>query len=84
MMKKQEKTNKKIEKKLNRIREEIGGVIVVQMGIPEKGKFDLLNIKCLGDLDEEDSEGFEVEMTERGAGKTEKLEEIVQIPAYIG
>ena len=54
---KKEKTTKSrenIQRRLNRIRDEIGETIVVKMGIKERNKFDLLDIRCLGKSESED------------------------------
>jgi hypothetical protein len=67
------KTKENIQKKLNRIQEEIGETIIVRMGMKKKNKFDLLNIKCLGDS--EDEEGKDVPINEK---------EDVLAPSYVG
>ena len=61
-----ENTNseKNLHKKLNKIRKEINQPVIFKIGVKEKGKFDLLDIECFGDSDDDG----EVEVLKKRVG----------------
>lgn len=50
---------KQLHSKLQEIRKQVGLPIVVMVGIPEEGHFDILGIQCLGQADDQQKRDVE-------------------------
>ena len=53
-----------IEKKLEAIRKELGQTIIIRLGLPAKGGYDILGIECCGSARENEDQKKPAEKTQ--------------------
>ena len=68
-------TLKNLGKKLEKLRKELGQTVIVRLGLPAEGGFDILGIECLGNQQEQ--EQMDAAMRPKPEPKKTK-------PTYIG